>query len=95
MYNGMYWNDIQLIFSDIHTSPFASIDALFYITYKNGTTADVAFNGQHVGSWLSLTLPVFHAYIKNVELRHINNTYMLQPRARWPRRASCLLSPCF
>lgn len=49
MYNGMYWNDIQLIFSDIHTSPFASIDALFYTTYKNGTTADVALTDSMSG----------------------------------------------
>lgn len=95
MYNGMYWNDIQLIFF-WYTHITFCFDRCFVLhNIQKWNYSRRSVNGQHVGSWLSLTLPVFHAYIKNVELRHINNTYMLQPRARWPRRASCLLSPCF
>lgn len=63
MYNGMYWNDIQLIFL-IYTHHLLLRSMLVLHNIQNGTTADVALTGQHDRSWLSLTLPVFHAYIK-------------------------------
>lgn len=64
MYNGMYWNDIQLIFFLIYTHHLLlqSMLVLHNIQKRNYSRRSV--NGQHVGSWLSLTLPVFHAYIK-------------------------------
>lgn len=94
MYNGMYWNDIQLIFPHIHTSLFASIDACFTQHTKwnysrrsvNGTAWPVlAFSHTACVSCLH----------KNVELQHRNNTYMLHQRSHMSSLCTLLLSPCF
>lgn len=65
MYNGMYWNDIQLIsFFLIYTHHLLLRSMLVFTQHTKWNYSRRSVNGQHVGSWLSLTLPVFHAYIK-------------------------------
>lgn len=65
MYTGMYWNDIQLILL-IYTHITFSLRSMLVLhnIQKWNYSRRSSRNGQHDGSWLSLTLPVFHAYIK-------------------------------